>query len=87
MANARPPPELQSEGMIVHCIYMYVCMMYLYLYVQCHIHNYTCTCIYVYIYTYVTVCGKTNLIPQTLILQYRAKGGCNRYLVDFEFIP
>ena len=36
---------------------------------------------------YVTVYGKTNLIPQTLILQYRAKRACNHYLVDFEFIP
>ena len=37
-----------------------------------------------YYYVYVTVCGKTNLIPQTLILQYRAKRACNRYLVDIE---
>ena len=40
-----------------------------------------------YIPIIVTVYGKTNLIPQTLILQYRAKRVSNRYLVDFEFIP
>ena len=38
-------------------------------------------------HNFVTVRGKINLIPQTLILQYRAKLACNRYLVDFEFIP
>ena len=39
------------------------------------------------IHIIVTVYGKTNLIPQILILQYRAKHVCNRYLVDFEFKP
>ena len=31
-----------------------------------------------------TVYGKTNLTPQTLILQYRAKRASNHYLVDFD---